>query len=68
MKTRLVVTFEIIATTFDEKSFFSNLLGFTPCWDYKHYKEYTSQKIVNLSSTNKTHLKFDCIDGSFKLV
>ena len=32
----------------------------------KHYKKYSSQKIVNLSSTNKTHLKCDCIDGSIQ--
>ena len=34
--------------------------------DYKHYNEYISQKIVNLSSTNKKHLKSDCIDGSIQ--
>ena len=64
MKTILVVRFGIIAIRFDEKSFFSNILGFTPGWDYKHFNKYTSQKIVNLGSTNKIHLKCDCIDGS----
>ena len=49
---------------FDENSFFSTILGFTPGWDYKHYNEYISQKILNLSSTNKIHLKCDVIDGS----
>ena len=44
--------------------FFCNVLGFTPGWDYKHYNQYLSQKIVNLSSTNKIHLKYDNIDGS----
>ena len=44
--------------------FFSTILGFSPGWDYKHYNKYTSQKIVNLGSTNKIHLKCDCIDGS----
>ena len=34
--------------------------------DYKHYNQYLSQKIVNLSSTNKYHLKCDCIDGSIQ--
>ena len=63
-KTKLVVNIGIIAIRFDEKSFFSTILGFTPGWDYKHYKKYTSQKIVNLGSTNKIHLKCDCIDGS----
>ena len=63
-KTKLVVRSGIIAIRFDEKSFFSTILGFTPGWDYKHYNQYLSQKIVNLSSTNKIHLKCDAIDGS----
>ena len=63
-KTKLVVRSGIIAIRFDEKSFFSTILGFTPGWDYKHYNQYLSQKIVNLSSTNKIHLKCDVIDGS----
>ena len=63
-KTKLVVRSGIIAIRFDEKSFFNTILGFTPGWDYKHYIQYLSQKIVNLSSTNKIHLKCDCIDGS----
>ena len=54
----------IIAIKFDEKSFFSTILGFNPHWDYKHYNEYISQKIVNLSSTNRIHLKCNVIDGS----
>ena len=49
---------------FDDKSFFSTILGFTAGWDYKHYNQDLSQKIVNLSSTNKLHLKVDVIDGS----
>ena len=63
-KTKLVVRSGIIAIKFDEKSFFSTILGFTPGWDYKHYNQYLSQKIVNLSNTNKIHLKCDAIDGS----
>ena len=63
-KTKLVVRSGIIAIRFDENSFFSTILGFTPGWDYKHYNQYLSQKIVNLSSTNKIHLKCDVIDGS----
>ena len=64
MKTKLVVKAGIIAIRFDEKSFFSTILGFTSGWDYKHYIKYISQKIVNLSSTIKIHLNCDCIDGS----
>ena len=60
----MLVRSGIIAIRFDEKSFFSTILGFTPGWDYKHYNQYISQKIVNLSSTNKIHLKCDAIDGS----
>ena len=63
-KTKLVVKFGIIAIRFTERSFFSGILGFTPRWDYKHYIEYTRQKIVNLSTTNKIHLKCDVINGS----
>ena len=64
MKTKLVERYGIIAIIFDEKSFFSTVLGFNSGWDYKFHNEYTSQKIVNLGSTNKIHLKCDCIDGS----
>ena len=64
METKLIVRDGIIAIRFDEKSFFSTILGFTPGWDYKHYNKYTSRKIVNLGSTNKIHLKCDVIDGS----
>ena len=63
-KTKLVVNKGIIAIRFDETSFFSTILGFTSGWDYKHYNKYTSQKVVNLGSTNEIHLKCDCIDGS----
>ena len=64
MKTKLVVNGGILAVKFHEKSFFSTVLGFTSGWDYKHYNKYTSQTIVNLSSTSKIHLKCDVIDGS----
>ena len=64
MKTKMVVRSGVIAIRVDEKSFFSTILGFTPGWDYKHYNKYTSQKVVNLGSTNKIHLKCDVIDGS----
>ena len=52
---------------FDEKSFFHTLLGFTPYWDYKPTNSSgvcTSGKFLNLSTTNKIHLKCDVIDGS----
>ena len=39
MKTKLVVRPGIIAIRFDEKTFCTTVLGFTPGWDYKHYKE-----------------------------
>ena len=64
MKTKLEVRAGIISIRFDEKSFFSSILGFTSGWDYKHYNKYTSQKVVNLGSRNKIHLNCDCIDGS----
>ena len=57
---------------FDERSFFHTFLGFEPYWDYKPTNSnhvvipgvYTSDKILNLSTTNKIHLKCDVIDGS----
>ena len=63
-KTKLVV--KILAIRFVEKSFFSTILGFTSGWDYKNYNKYNGQKIVNLSRTNKIHLKCDCFDGSIQ--
>ena len=63
-KTKLIVNSGIIAIRFDEKSFFNTILGFTAGWDYKHYNQYLSQKIVNLSTTKKVYLKCDAIDGS----
>ena len=63
-KTKLVVKNGTIAIRFEEKLFFSTALGFNPSWDYEHYNEYTSQKIVNSSTTNKIPLKSDVIDGS----
>ena len=63
-KNKLVVRSGIIAIRFDEQSFFHTILGFTPGWDYKHYNEYISQKIVNLSRTSKIHVKSDVINGS----
>ena len=63
MNTKLFVRPEIIAIRCNEKSFFSTILGFTSGWDYKHYNEYVSQKIVNLGITNKIHLKCDVFDS-----
>ena len=64
LKTKLILNSEINALRFDEKSFFCNVLGFSPYWDYKSYDENFSVKIVNLSSTNKIHFKADVIAGS----
>ena len=64
MKSKLVVRSGFIAIRFDVKSFFSTILGFTPHWDYNHFNEYISQKIVSITTTNKMHLKCDVIDGS----
>ena len=64
IKYKLVVRDGIIAIRFDEFSFFSFILGFTPHWNYKHYNEYIIQKIVNLSSTSKIRLNSDGINGS----
>ena len=63
-KTKLVVSSGLIAIRFDEKSFFSTILGFTAGWDYEHCNQNSSQKNVNLSSTKKIQLKCDVINGS----
>ena len=57
---------------FDEKSFFTILLGFTPFWNYESTNAlhadspgvYTGEKISYLSKTDKIHLKYGCIDAS----
>ena len=51
---------------FDKKSFFYTLLGHDPYFDYKVPGVYTSDKILNLNTTNKNNLKCDCIDGSIQ--
>ena len=56
------------------KDLFWTLSGFTPYWDYKPTNSnhdaipgvYTSDKILNLKTINKLHLKCDCIDGSIQ--
>ena len=53
--------------SFDEKSFFNALLGFTPYWDHKlanaiHADSngvYSNNKTLNLSTIRKSHLKCD---------
>ena len=55
-------------------TFFTTLLGFTPCWDYKTTNAiladvpgvYTSDKVLNLSTIDKFHWKCDCIQGSMQ--
>ena len=57
---------------FDEKSFFITLLGFTPYWDYKptnaiHAESpglFYNDKLSNLNTINKNHLKCDVFDSS----
>ena len=77
MKTKIILKFKkfgLGTLRFDERSFFHTLLGFTPYWDYKLTNSnhdaipgvYTSDKILNLNTINKIHLKCDCIDGSIQ--
>ena len=54
----------VLGTLRFDKFFFQSLLGFIPYWDYKSQGVYTSDKILNLNTTNKIHLKCDVIDGS----
>ena len=64
-KARLVVGPGILAIRFDEKHFFSSVLGFNYGWNYKHFNEYSSQNMVNLATTNKNRLICDgsTVDG-----
>ena len=64
METKLIVRYEIKAMRFDEKSFFSTILGFPPYWDYKSHNEYVEEKIINLNIIYKLHLKCDVFDRS----
>ena len=73
MKTKIILKYNggrkmfVLGTLrFDERSFLHTLLGFTPYWDYKPSGVYTSDKILNLYTINKIHLKCDCIDGSIQ--
>ena len=78
MKTKIILKyiggqrkFGLGTLRFDEKSFFHTLLSFEPYWDYKpaHSNHvgvpivYFSDKFLNLSTTNKIHLKCNIIDG-----
>ena len=47
---------------FDQRSFFY-FLEFTSYWDCKLPHTYTCEKIENLSTINKIHIKSDVIDG-----
>ena len=56
------------------KDFFHTLLGFTPFWDYKSTNAnhavspgvYSSDKVSNLKTIQKIHLKFDIKNGSIQ--
>ena len=75
MKTKLILT-RFVGTfgtlIFDEKSFFSTLLGFTPYWDFKPTNAIhadglgvcTSDKILTLCKIAEIHIQCGCIDGS----
>ena len=64
MKTKIILNyndwlenFAIGTLRFDKKSFFHTLLGHDPYFDYKVPGVYTSDKILNLNTTNKIHYK-----------
>ena len=79
MKTKIILKniggqkkFALGTLRFDGRSFFHTLLVFEPYWDYKPTNSnqaaipgvYTSDKILNSSTADKTHLKCYIIDGS----
>ena len=73
MKTKIILkyndwreNFGLGTLRFDKKSFFHTLLGHDPYFDYKVPGVYTSDKFLNLNTTNKIHFKCDCFDGSIQ--
>ena len=73
MKTKIILkyndwreNFAIGTLRFNKKSFFHTLLGHDPYFDYKVPGVYNSNEILTLNTTNKIHLKCDCIDGSIQ--
>ena len=73
MKTKIISKYKDLRENFglgtlrfDKKSFFHTLLGHDPYFDYKIPGVYTSDKILNLNTTNKIHLKCNCIHGSIQ--
>ena len=72
MKTKNILKYKDFRENFGlgtlrfDKIFFHTLLGHDPYFDYKVPGVYTSDKILNLNTTNKIHLKCDCIDGSIQ--
>ena len=64
MKTEFVVRYDVNALRFDEKLFFSTVLGVPPNWGYKSYNEYVDENILNLSTIDKIQLKCDVVVGS----
>ena len=75
MKTKIILkykdkreNFGLGTLRFDKKSFFHTLLGHDLYFDYKIPGVYTSDKNLNLNTTNNIHLKCDFIDGSIQNV
>ena len=73
MKTKIILKYKDLreifglgTLRFDKKSFFHSLLGHDPYFDYKTPGVYTGDKILNLYTSNKNHLKCDYIDGSIQ--
>ena len=73
MKTKIILkykdlreNFSLVTLRFDKEFFFHTLLGHDPYFDYKAPGVYTSDKILNLNTTNKIHLKCDSINGSIQ--
>ena len=62
----------VLLVTFNEKSFFSTLSGFTPYWDFKPTNAihadspgaYNSDKFLILGTIDKIHSKCNVMDGS----
>ena len=64
MRAKLILRGDILALRFDQKSFFSSILGLSPHWDYKRGDDFFGEKTIYLITIEKIHLKCDIIDDS----
>ena len=60
----MTVKYDKISMRFGQNSFFNSILDFSSHWYYGRNDEYISEKIINLITVDKVHLKIDVFDSS----